>query len=69
MRKVLLGMVAITGSFMLSTFDASAAPLGRAAGVHGMPARETATNVDYYWNHHHYHHRQWEHGHWHYWGG
>jgi hypothetical protein len=65
MRKLLLAAAAVGGVFALTSAPASAAP--SAAGLQVAPAHALVTNVDYYYNHRHWHHRRWAGGHWHYW--
>lgn len=63
MRKILLAAVAVGGLLGLGSTSVSAAPV--TTGIHTLPTAHVA-NVDYYWDHRHYHHRRWRHGHWHY---
>lgn len=65
MRKLLLAATVLGGLTALGTMGASAAP--SAAGVYVAPSQVLVTNVDYYYNHRHWHHRHYSHGHWHYW--
>jgi hypothetical protein len=65
MHRLLLAAVAIGGLLAMTAGGASAAP--SAAGLHVAPAKPLATNVDYWYRHHHYHHRHYDHGRWRYW--
>ena len=65
-------------SFILGTMTAAVVGLGASTAVFAAPAvgphgygsaSPNLVNVqrtDYYWNHHHYQHRDWDHHHWHY---
>jgi hypothetical protein len=61
MRKMLFAAVALGGLFGLTSVNASAAPV--VAQVHIAPQAQLV-QADY---HHHYRHRRFSHGHWHYW--
>ncbi|WP_428535657.1 hypothetical protein [Rhodopila sp.] len=65
MRRMLLAAVALGGLTALTAAGASAAPT--VTEIHLASSHPAVTQVDYYWNHHHYHHRHWEHNHWRYW--
>jgi hypothetical protein len=61
MRKILLGVVTMTGLFVLTTFGASAAQSNSSAIMRATPAYGVATDVYY---HRHWHHwRRWHHRH------
>jgi hypothetical protein len=69
MRRLILGsMTAAALAFGVSTV-AFAAPLPPPHNL-GRPNSKTVhvQGADYYWNHHRYHHRDWDrnHHHWHY---
>ena len=64
MYKILLATVAFAGLTAATTLGAAAAP--SAAGVHVAPSQPLVTQVDYYRNHHRWHHRRGEHRHWRY---
>ncbi len=65
MRKLLMAAVALAGLTGLSATGAVAAPF--AAATHTARPQSHVTSVGYYYNHHTYHHRRFEHGHWRYW--
>ena len=62
MRRIIFVLVTLAGLFALGGGQAMAAPVS--PGIH---IGSQATQVDYYWHHHHWHHRHWSHNHWHYW--
>ncbi len=67
MRKILLAAIVVMGVPALSATTALAAPPSALSGLHAVPAHASVMKVDYFWRHHHYHHRRWEHNHWRYW--
>ena len=65
MKTLLLAAVA-GGLMALGATVASATPVARVTAL--QPAASShIVQADWYWNHHHWHHRRWSHGHWHYW--
>jgi hypothetical protein len=69
MRRLILGTVA-TAAIAIGMSSAGFAAPAFALQEHDSPNPHVANvhRVDYYWNHHHYHHRDWDrnHHHWHY---
>ena len=65
MRKILLAAAALGGLTAVAGFNAVAAPSAPRPQV--AQSRTEATQVDYYWHNHHYKHRRFADGRWHYW--
>ena len=66
MRTIILRLVAALGVLGAISATASAAPT-----LNGVDAprgqRADVVHAAYYWHHHHYDHRRWDHDHWRYW--
>jgi hypothetical protein len=65
-RRVLLAAAAIGGLTALTAFGATAAPVAGAAGQY-VASPHHMVQADWYVNHHHWSHRRFDHGRWHYW--
>jgi hypothetical protein len=68
MRRLILGSMAAALMGLGISASSFAAPV-MAPQRHGVGGySERVQQVDYYWNHHRYHHRDWDHHHnrWHY---
>ena len=69
MRRLILGTLATAAIVVGISSSGFAAPTAGLYG-HGGPNPQAANIhlADYYWNHHRYHHRDWDrdHHHWHY---
>jgi hypothetical protein len=68
MHKFLILLTALTGITAAAPMIAQAAPLETHFGAFRGMSAPAAQPVDYYWNHHHWHHGDWDrdHHHWHY---
>jgi hypothetical protein len=66
MRTTLLRLVAALGVLGAVSATASAAPTLNGVAV-ARAEHAPIVQADYYWHHHHYDHRRWEHDHWRYW--
>jgi hypothetical protein len=68
MRRIMLGTVATAMMTIGASVMSFAAPFSQPHGPAGINSGAAhAQKVDYYWNHHHYAHRDWDrHHHWHY---
>jgi hypothetical protein len=69
MRRFALATMTAIAMVLGAATLASAAPVSHQHGPNGPVAPDVRPQkVDYYWNHHRYHHRDWdrEHHHWHY---
>jgi hypothetical protein len=68
MRRLLLAAAAIGGLTALAAFGApaTAAPVAGAISQFATP-QQHVVQADWWWRHHHWHHRRWSHHGWHYW--
>jgi hypothetical protein len=65
-RRALLAAAAIGGLTALTASGATAAPVAGVAGQY-TASPQHAVQADWYVNHHHWNHRRFAGGHWHYW--
>ncbi len=68
MHKFLILLTALAGIAAAVQMVAQAAPVETHFGAFHGTSGPTMQPVDYYWNHHHWHHRDWDRDHhrWHY---
>jgi hypothetical protein len=68
MRRLILGSMAAALMGLGISASSFAAPVVAPQRHEGGGYSERVQQVDYYWNHHRYHHRDWDHHHnrWHY---
>ena len=67
MRRIILGTMAVALMGLGTSASSIAAPVVQRQG-HEDGIGERVQQADYYWNHHRYHHRDWDRHHhrWHY---
>ena len=63
MRKILILLTALTGIATAAPMVAQAAPMEAHFGGFRRAPAPAAQPVDYYWDHHHWHHRDWDRDH------